>query len=169
MKTKRTIGPVAAATLVAGAVLIAGLLAFAATACAQQIKLNKHNYLAASGQWKTEPEPEIVSAEESPKVQIECDKNISLCAVAEGASAQGDGNLFTRLDVSPVHYNVLRWDSVALVAETSARVCVNARLVIDLRAKTVTMIETPKGGEDDNEFCRVYSHTVTSRLVSSGG
>ena len=168
MTTKQTKALVASATLIAAA-LATVALACTAPASAQQIKTSRRNYLAASGQWKIEPEPEILKAEDAPKVQIECDKNISLCAVAEGVSAQGDGNLFTRLDVTPVHYNVLRWDNVVLVAETSARVCVNTRLVIDLRAKTVTMIETPKGGDDDNEFCHVYSRTVTSRLVSSGG
>jgi len=39
--------------------------------------------------------------------------------------------------------------------------------VIDFRTKSVTMIQTPKGSKsnEDNEFCRVFTKTVTSRLV----
>ena len=39
--------------------------------------------------------------------------------------------------------------------------------MIDFRTKAVTMIQTPKGskGGEDNEFCRVFTKTVTSRLV----
>ncbi len=147
------------------AVALSCALLWSMNASAQQIRVTRRNYLAASGQWRAHPEPDIVKTESSPTVQIECDKNISLCAIAEGAAPVSDGNLFTRLDVTPVHYTVLRWDSSAVVAETSARACVNARLIIDLREKTITKVETPKGGEDDNEFCRVYSHTITSRLV----
>jgi hypothetical protein len=104
-------------------------------------------------------------------VRIECDKNISLCAVAEGpnlfAANEGNMNLFTRLDVTPVHYTITRWDATGLVAQTSARDCVTDKLVIDFKTKSVTMIQTPKGSksDEDNEFCRVFTKTVTSRLV----
>jgi len=54
-----------------------------------------------------------------------------------------------------------------LVAQTSARDCVTDKLVIDFKTKSVTMIQTPKGSksDEDNEFCRVFTKTVTSRLV----
>jgi hypothetical protein len=76
-------------------------------------------------------------------------------------------NLFTRLDVTPVHYTITRWDATGLVAQTSARDCVTDKLVIDFKTKSVTMIQTPKGSksDEDNEFCRVFTKTVTSRLV----
>jgi hypothetical protein len=104
----------------------------------------------------------------SSQVEIECDKKISLCAVVEGKIPGGAyGNLFTRLDVNPVHYTITKWDAAGLVAQTSARDCVMGRLTIDFKTKSVTMTEMPKGkgSDEDNEFCRVFTKTVTSRLV----
>jgi hypothetical protein len=150
--------------------LVAAVLVFTAAAPAQQVKVTNHNYVAASGKWKSDSET-VKPEEPASKVQIECDKNIALCAVAEGTNLLGEGNLFTRLDVSPVHYTILHWDNSGLVAQTSARDCVNERLVIDFRTKSVTMIETPKGhgSDEDNEFCKVFTKTVTSHLVKQGG
>jgi hypothetical protein len=148
--------------------LAAAMLVFAATALAQQIKVTNRSYVAASGKWKSDSEP-LKPEDPAAKVRIECDKNIALCAVAEGTNlaAADDGNLFTRLDVTPVHYTILHWDASGLVAQTSARDCVTDRLVIDFRAKSVTMIQTPKGNgsDEDNEFCKVFTKTVTSHLV----
>ena len=148
--------------------LLVVTLLSAATASAQQIRIKNHDYLAASGKWKSDSAM-TKPADPSTKVEIECDKKISLCAVAEGKNLQGDGNLFTRLDVSPVHYTILRWDSTGLVAQTSARDCVMGKLVIDFRTKSVTMTEAPKNktSGEDNEFCSVFTKTVTSRLVRS--
>jgi hypothetical protein len=141
---------------------------FAGTAFCQQIKIRDHNYVAVTGKWKSDSAM-VKPADPAAKVAIECDKNISLCAVAEGANLSGDGNLFTRLDVNPVHYTILRWDRTGLVAQTSARDCVLGKLVIDFRTKSVTVTETPKGkgSGEDNEFCSVFTKTVTSRLVRS--
>ena len=138
------------------------------TAFSQQIKITNHTYLAASGKWKSDSAM-TKPADPAVKVEIECDKKISLCAVAEGKNLQGEGNLFTRLDVSPVHYTILRWDSTGLVAQTSARDCVIGKLVIDFKTKSVTMTEAPKSKNsgEDNEFCSVFTKTVTSRLVRS--
>lgn len=155
-----------------GAALIltaAGAVWASAEVQAQQIKITNRNYVAASGKWKSDTEAAKPEDRDS-KVRIECDKNISLCAVAEGANLspdEGNANLFTRLDVSPVHYTILHWDAMGLVAQTSARDCVTDKLVIDFRAKSVTMIQTPKGNnsDEDNEFCRVFTKTVTSHLV----
>jgi hypothetical protein len=148
--------------------LLAITLVFAGSACAQQVKITNHTYLVASGKWKSDSAMKK-PADPSATVQIECDKNISLCAVAEGKNLQGEGNLFTRLDVNPVHYTIIRWDSSGLVAQTSARDCVMEKLVIDFRTKSVTMTEVPKGkgSGEDNEFCSVFTKTVTSRLVRS--
>ena len=68
---------------------------------------------------------------------------------------------------TPVHYTITRWDAGGLVAQTSARDCVTDKLIIDFKTKSVTMVQTPKGskGGEDNEFCRVFTKTVTSRLV----
>lgn len=147
---------------------LAVLLLFGSVASAQQLKVTKGNYLAASGQWKSDAEP-VKPEEAPPKVRIECDKNIALCAVAQGPNVNltGDGNLFTRLDVSKVHYTILHWDQSGMVAQTTDRSCVKAKLVIDFRSKSVTMIETPKGGDEDNEFCKVFTRTVTSHLVDA--
>src|ERR1700730_1826597 len=148
--------------------LLVAVLIFVGAASAQQLKVSGRTYVTASGQWKSDsetPKPEDAAA----KVKIECDKNIALCAVAEGTNLLGAGNLFTRLDVSPVHYMVLRWDNEGLVAQTLARDCVTDRLVIDFRAKSVTMIETPKSGSQENEACKNFGKIVTSRLVTSGG
>src|SRR5215470_8563964 len=74
------------------------LLLSGSAASAQQLKVTKGNYLAASGRWKSDAE--LTKPEEAPPaVRIECDKNINLCAVAQGANVNltGDGNLFTRL------------------------------------------------------------------------
>jgi hypothetical protein len=159
--------------LIAGGValiLTAGASVWAsAEVQAQQVKITNRNYVAASGKWKANTEsakPEDPAA----KVRIECDKNIALCAVAEGANLapdEGNANLFTRLDLAPVHYTILHWDATGLVAQTSARDCVTDRLVIDFRSKSVTMIQTPKGNnsDEDNEFCRVFTKTITSHLV----
>lgn len=138
------------------------------TAFSQQIKITNHTYLAVSGKWKSDSAM-TKPADPAAKVEIECDKKISLCAVAEGKNLQGEGNLFTRLDVSPVHYTILRWDSTGLVAQTSARDCVIGKLVIDFKTKSVTMTEAPKSKNsgEDNEFCSVFTKTVTSRLVRS--
>jgi hypothetical protein len=144
--------------------ILAVLLLCGTSASAQRIKVTKGSYLAASGQWKSDVES-LKSEEAAPKVLIECDKNINLCAVAQGPNLAGDGNLFTRLDVSKVHYTILHWDQAGMVAQTSDRDCIKAKLVIDFRAKSVTMIETPKGGDEDNEFCKVFTKTVTSHLV----
>jgi hypothetical protein len=146
--------------------LIAAVLLSAGTGSAQQLKVTKGRYLAASGQWKSDSE--AAKPEETPaKVRIECDKNIALCAVAQGANVTGEGTLFTRLDVNQVHYTILHWDQAGMVAQTAERDCVKSRLVIDFRSKSVTMIETPKGGDEDNEFCKVFSKTVTSHLVDA--
>ncbi len=147
--------------------LVAATLTLTGAALAQQIKVTNRSYVAASGKWKSDSalmKPEDPAA----KVLIECDKNIALCAVAEGTNLfADDGNLFTRLDVTPVHYTILHWDASGMVAQTTARDCVTDRLVIDFRAKSVTMIQTPKGnaGDEDNEFCKVFTKTVTSHLV----
>jgi hypothetical protein len=143
-------------------------LVSAGTAFSQQIKIRNHNYVAATGKWKSDSEM-VKPKDPSANVEIECDKNISLCAVAEGTNLSGDGNLFTRLDVNPVHYTIVHWDSTGLVAQTSARDCVLNKLVIDFRTKSVTVTETPKrkGSGEDNEFCSVFTKTVTSRLVRS--
>jgi hypothetical protein len=147
---------------------VAATLVFAAAALAQQMKVTNRSYVAASGKWKSDSEsmkPDDPAAE----VRIECDKNIALCAVAEGTNltVADDGNLFTRLDVTPVHYTILHWDASGLVAQTTARDCVNDRLVIDFRTKSVTMIQTPNGNssDEDNEFCKVFTKTITSHLV----
>jgi len=142
------------------------LLLSGTAASAQQLKVTKGTYLAAAGQWKSDAEP--TKGDDAPrKVRIECDKNINLCAVAQGANLTGEGNLFTRLDVSKVHYTILHWDQSGMVAQTTDRSCVKAKLVIDFRSKSVTMIETPKGGDEDNEFCKVFTRTVTSHLVDA--
>ena len=146
--------------------IFAVLLLCGSAASAQQLKVTKGGYLAASGQWKSDVEP-LKPEEAPPKVRIECDKNIALCAVAQGPNLNGEGNLFTRLDVSKVHYTILHWDQAGMVAETSDRDCVKAKLVIDFRSKSITMIQTPKGGDEDNEFCKVFTKTVTSHLVGS--
>ena len=150
-------------------ILVAATLLFATAASAQQIKLTNHNFVAATGKWKTDSE---VPTQKDPlaKVRIECDKNIALCAVAEGPnlmSDDGNFNLFTRLDVTPVHYTILHWDAGGLVAQTTARDCVTDKLVIDFRSKSVTMIQIPKStsSDEDNEFCKVFTKTVTSHLV----
>jgi hypothetical protein len=162
----RVVGAEGAGMIKQTLALLLVTLAYAGSTCAQQIKIRDHNYVAATGKWKSDSAL-VKPADASAKVAIECDKNISLCAVAEGASLTGDGNLFTRLDVNPVHYTILRWDSTGLVAQTSARDCVMGKLVIDFRTKSVTVTETPKskGSGEDNEFCSVFTKTVTSRLV----
>jgi hypothetical protein len=147
--------------------IAATLLLFASSTCAQ-IKERRANYLAAYGEWKSGAD-RVKPAGPSNKVMIECDRKISLCAVAEGNNLSGEGNLFTRLDVSPVHYTITHWDNAGLVAQTSARDCVTDKLVIDFKTKSVRMIVTPKGGDEDNEFCKVFSKPVTSYLVKSGG
>jgi hypothetical protein len=148
------------------------VLVFAGPLSAQQIKMTHRDFVAATGMWRSDTQP-VKAEDPNSKVRIECDKNISLCAVAEGANLSDDGNmnLFTRLDVTPVHYTILHWDTSGLVAQTSARDCVTDKLVIDFRSKTVTMIQTPKGGnsDEDNEFCKVFTKTVTSHLVRSSG
>jgi hypothetical protein len=147
--------------------VLAAALVLAAAAPAQQLKVTGRSYVAASGQWKSEGD--TTKAEEAAaKVKIECDKNIALCAVAEGTNLLGAGNLFTRLDVTPVHYTILRWDNDGLVAQTLVKDCVTDRLVIDFRAKSVTMIETPKSGRQEDEACKTFSKIVTSRLVNAG-
>jgi hypothetical protein len=146
---------------------LAAALLFVGAASAQQLKVTGRAYVAASGQWKSDGD--TGKAEESAaKVKIECDKNIALCAVAEGTNLLGSGNLFTRLDVTPVHYTILRWDNDGLVAQTLVKDCVTDRLVIDFRAKSVTMIETPKSGREEDEACKTFSKIVTSRLVNAG-
>jgi hypothetical protein len=152
--------------------ILAGVvLLFAAAMQAQQIKVTGRGFVAATGKWKSDSEP-LKPEDPASSVRIECDKNISLCAVAEGTnlSVPDDGNLFTRLDVTPVHYTILHWDASGLVAQTTARDCVKDKLVIDFRAKSVTMIQTPKGsnGDEDNEFCKVFTKTITSHLVRTG-
>lgn len=148
--------------------LAGAMLLFTAAAQAQQIKVTSRGYVAASGKWKSDAES-MKPEDPALSVRIECDKNIALCAVAEGTnlSVADDGNLFTRLDVTPVHYTILHWDASGLVAQTTARDCVKDRLVIDFRAKSVTMIQTPKGSgsDEDNEFCKVFTKTITSHLV----
>jgi hypothetical protein len=148
-------------------IVLAAGLALVAGASAQQLKVTGRSYVAASGQWKNDGD--TAKAEEAAaKVKIECDKNIALCAVAEGTNLLGAGNLFTRLDVTPVHFTILRWDNDGLVAQTLVKDCVTDRLVIDFRAKSVTMIETPKSGREENEACKTFSKIVTSRLVNGG-
>jgi hypothetical protein len=149
------------------AMTLAAALVFVGVASAQQLKVTGRAYVAASGQWKSDGDTGKVE-EAAAKVKIECDKNIALCAVAEGTNLLGSGNLFTRLDVTPVHYTILRWDNDGLVAQTLVKDCVTDRLVIDFRAKSVTMIETPKSGREENEACRTFSKIVTSRLVNAG-
>jgi hypothetical protein len=149
------------------AMTLAAALAFVGVASAQQLKVTGRTYVAASGQWKSDGDTAKVE-EGAAKVKIECDKNIALCAVAEGTNLLGSGNLFTRLDVTPVHYTILRWDNDGLVAQTLTKDCVTDRLVIDFRAKSVTMIETPKSGREENEACKTFSKIVTSRLVNAG-
>jgi hypothetical protein len=147
--------------------LLAAALVSVAVASAQQLKVTGRTYVAASGQWKSDSDtakPEDAAA----KVKIECDKNIALCAIAEGTNLVGEGNLFTRLDVTPAHYTILRWDNEGLVAQTLAKNCVTDRLVVDFRAKSVTMIETPKSGTEENEACKSFSKIVTLRLVTPG-
>jgi hypothetical protein len=68
-----------------------------------------------------------------------------------------------------VHYTILRWDSTGVVAQTLARDCVVDRLEIDLRAKSVTLIETPKSGTGENESCKDFNKIVTSHLLNPGG
>jgi hypothetical protein len=147
--------------------LIALMLAFGGSVCAQQVKITNGSYVAASGRWKSDS-ANVKPGDASSQVEIECDKKISLCAVVEGKLPPGNyGNLFTRLDVNPIHYTITKWDAAGLVAQTSARDCVTGRLTINFKTKSVTMTEMPKGkgSDEDNEFCRVFTKTVTSRLV----
>ena len=150
-------------------ILIVLTLAVAGSVRGQQVKITNGTYVAASGRWKSDSvnvKPGDASA--SAQVSIECDKKISLCAVVEGKLPPGNyGNLFTRLDVNPIHYTITKWDAAGLVAQTSARDCVTGKLTITFKTKSVTMTEMPKGkgSEEDNEFCRVFTKTVTSRLV----
>jgi hypothetical protein len=147
--------------------LIALVLGVAGSVCGQQVKITNHSYVAASGRWKSDS-ANVKPGDASSQVEIECDKKISLCAVVEGKLPPGVyGNLFTRLDVSPVHYTITKWDAAGLVAQTSARDCVTGRLTIDFKTRSVTMTEMPKknDSDEDNEFCRVFTKTVTSRLV----
>jgi hypothetical protein len=146
---------------------VALLFAMAGSVCGQQVKITNGTYVAASGRWKSDS-ANVKPGDASSQVEIECDKKISLCAVVEGKLPPGTyGNLFTRLDVSPVHYTITKWDAAGLVAQTSARDCVTGKLTIDFKTRSVTMTEMPKGtgSDEDNEFCRVFTKTVTSRLV----
>jgi hypothetical protein len=147
--------------------LVALLFAVAGSVCGQQVKITNGTYVAASGRWKSDS-ANVKPGDAPSQVEIECDKKISLCAVVEGKLPPGTyGNLFTRLDVSPVHYTITKWDASGLVAQTSARDCVTGKLTITFKTKSVTMTEMPKGNgsDEDNEFCRVFTKTVTSRLV----
>jgi hypothetical protein len=147
--------------------LIVLMLAVAGSVRGQQVKITNGTYVAASGRWKSDS-ANVKPGDASSQVEIECDKKISLCAVVEGKLPAGNyGNLFTRLDVSPVHYTITKWDATGLVAQTSARDCVTGKLTITFKTKSVTMTEMPKGNgsDEDNEFCRVFTKTVTSRLV----
>ena len=147
--------------------LLAATLLFSARASAQQFKVTGHNYVTASGQWKSDAE---ATKDDPPaKVKIECDKNISLCAIAQGANLVGTGNLFTRLDVTPVHYTILRWDNTGVVAQTLANECATERLVIDFRTKSVTLTETPKSGMEEKQACKNFDRIVTSRLINASG
>ena len=146
---------------------IAVLFAVAGSVRGQQVKITNGTYVAASGRWKSDS-ANVKPGDASAQVEIECDKKISLCAVVEGKLPPGNyGNLFTRLDVNPIHYTITKWDASGLVAQTSARDCVTGKLTITFKTKSVTMTEMPKGkgSEEDNEFCRVFTKTVTSRLV----
>jgi hypothetical protein len=148
-------------------ILIALLFAVGGSVCAQQVKITNGTYVAASGRWKSDS-ANVKPGDASAQVEIECDKKISLCAVVEGKLPPGNyGNLFTRLDVNPLHYTITKWDAAGLVAQTSARDCVTGKLTITFKTKTVTLTEMPKGktSDEDNEFCRVFTKTVTSRLV----
>jgi hypothetical protein len=148
--------------------ILVGLMAVVAGGVrGQQVKITNRSYVAASGRWKSDS-ANVKPGDASSQVEIECDKKISLCAVVEGKLPPGNyGNLFTRLDVNPIHYTITKWDATGLVAQTSARDCVTGRLTIDFRTKSVMMTEMPKGkgSDEDNEFCRVFTKTVTSRLV----
>ena len=149
--------------------LVTLFLAVAVSVRGQQVKITNHNYVAASGRWKSDS-ANVKPGDASSQVEIECDKKISLCAVVEGKLPPGTyGNLFTRLDVNPIHYTITKWDATGLVAQTSARDCVIGKLVIDFKTKSVTMTEAPKSKNsgEDNEFCSVFTKTVTSRLVRS--
>src|SRR5271154_4461705 len=100
--------------------LMAFIVVFAAGARGQTIKITNQNYVAASGRWKSDAAV-VKPGDGASQVEIECDKKISLCAVVEGKIPGGGyGNLFTRLDVSPVHYTIVKWDAMGLVAQTSA-------------------------------------------------
>jgi hypothetical protein len=148
-------------------ILLALLCAVAGSVFGQQVKITAGSYVAASGRWKSDS-ANVKPGDASAQVEIECDKKISLCAVVEGKLPPGSyGNLFTRLDVNPIHYTITKWDAAGLVAQTSARDCVTGKLTINFKTKTVTLTEMPKGkgSEEDNEFCRVFTKTVTSRLV----
>jgi hypothetical protein len=148
-------------------ILVALLFAVAGSVSAQQVKITNGTYVAASGRWKSDS-VNVKPGDASAQVEIECDKKISLCAVVEGKLPPGNyGNLFTRLDVNPIHYTITKWDASGLVAQTSARDCVMGKITITFKTKSVTMTEMPKGkgSEEDNEFCRVFTKTVTSRLV----
>ena len=150
-------------------ILVGVMLVTAGGVCGQQVKITNHNYVAASGRWKSDS-ANVKPGDASAQVEIECDKKISLCAVVEGKLPPGNyGNLFTRLDVNPIHYTITKWDATGLVAQTSARDCVTGKLTIDFRTKSVMMTEAPKGkgSDEDNEFCRVFTKTVTSRLVKA--
>jgi hypothetical protein len=147
--------------------LIVLMLAVAGGVRGQQVKITNGTYVAASGRWKSDS-ANVKPGDASSQVEIECDKKISLCAVVEGKLPPGNyGNLFTRLDVNPIHYTITKWDATGLVAQTSARDCVTGKLTITFKTKSVTMTEMPKGNksDEDNEFCRVFTKTVTSRLV----
>src|ERR1700760_1933240 len=147
--------------------LIALMFVMAGSVCAQQVKITNGTYVAASGRRKSDS-ANVKPGDASAQVEIECDKKMSLCAVVEGKLPLGNyGNLFTRLDVNPIHYTITKWDATGLVAQTSARDCVTGKLTITFKTKSVTMTEMPKGkgSEEDNEFCRVFTKTVTSRLV----
>ena len=147
--------------------LVALLFAVAGSVCGQQVKITNGTYVAASGRWKSDA-ANVKPGDASSQVEIECDKKIALCAVVEGKLPPGNyGNLFTRLDVSPVHYTITKWDASGLVAQTSARDCVTGKITINFKTKSVMMTEMPKGNgsDEDNEFCRVFTKTVTSRLV----
>jgi hypothetical protein len=148
-------------------ILMAVMFVVAGSVRGQQVKITNGTYVAASGRWKSDS-ANVKPGDASAQVEIECDKKISLCAVVEGKLPPGNyGNLFTRLDVNPIHYTITKWDASGLVAQTSARDCVTGKLTITFKTKSVTMTEMPKakGSEEDNEFCRVFTKTVTSRLV----
>lgn len=136
----------------------------AATAFSQIRSVNGTAFLGdtvtASGRWQSGV-PAIDNDLLAVSSRIECYREMKQCVEATAQRDKTTGRIWSDL----VWYQIISWNSSAVIATAKAGICVNSTLRIEQKTGVVTVSDSPTGEAGFQNACKSPAmHYVTYRL-----